>query len=851
MSQRRIVIFDSNAVIHRAYHALPPFTLKNGTPINAVYGYATVFFKVLETLKPDYLFAAFDVSGGSFRNEQFAQYKANRVKADQELYQQIPLVQDLMTGFQVPIIKQEGYEADDLIGTLAQIFGQDPDKEIIIVTGDMDCMQLITDNVFVYRLKKGVSDTVLVDSKTVQETYGVTPRQIIDLKGLQGDTSDNIPGVPGVGPKRAQTLLGRFHHVEGVYAFLDDYQEFTDIPKDQRTGLTKSLFGNLKENQDQAFLSKQLATIYTEVDLELSLPEPYTFPLKQGKETLRTFEFYSLIKRLSSEQLQAPSGQGTLLSSSVKTFEPRPSVATIEELQSPVHIWPQKDSVTLADPDHTYNASWAEIEHLLTSATHCVGAGVKSWMRQMNIDTRTFQAEIDDVEIMRYLLQPGDRDYDLETLCLTYGLSYDPEEPDRVLTHLYHILQKHLETKHLTPLYTTIERPLIPILAEMEKHGVFLDVKTLEEINQKVSEQITSLEQSIYSQAGTEFNINSPKQLSEILFERLEIPSKGLKRTSSGQISTSAQVLEELASTYSIVSHILSYRELAKLKSTYIDSLPYLRDDQDRIHTTYQQTITATGRLSSTNPNLQNIPVRSELGRDIRKCFRAPQGWKFLACDYSQIELRLAAHLSQDHNLMTVFTENQDVHTATAQGIYQVSQEEITKEMRSFAKTINFGILYGMGAYALSRNLGISYAEAQHMLEQYRQTYPELHTYIEQQQAFAKEHKYAQTEFGRIRDLSQYEGRRQQAELERIAVNMPIQGLQADIIKKAMITIDDYLRRADDIHMILQVHDELIFEVKEDHIEDYQDQIIDLMQSVYSASVPLQVEAHISDTWGG
>ena len=409
-----------------------------------------------------------------------------------------------------------------------------------------------------------------------------------------------------------------------------------------------------------------------------------------------------------------------------------------------------------------------------------------------------------------------------------------------------------MKPQHIEEVYNTIERPLLPVLARMEAIGVLFDIDKLQSTKDFVENKIKDLTQKIYSIAGEEFNLNSPKQLSQILFTKLALSPKGVKKTGSGQISTSADALESMRAEFEIVDLILQYREVAKLKSTYIDSLPLMMDKKGRIHTSYQQNIAATGRLSSVDPNLQNIPARSELGRQIKQCFVAPKNWTLLACDYSQIELRLAAHLAQDKAMLEIFSQGQDFHTATAQRVYGVNSEDITKEMRTFAKTINFGILYGMGVVSLARNLKISRTEAQEFLARYREAYPELHEYMESLKQFARQHGYAQTEYGRIRDLSNIDIRnpRNQALLERIAVNMPIQGLQADIIKLAMIQIDEYLREKQDIHMILQVHDELVFEVEQDEVDLYQKKIVNIMESVYKASIPIKVGVTIKDYWG-
>lgn len=846
-------MFDSNAVIHRAYHALPPFTTKDGQIVNAVYGYASLLMKVMAELKPDALIASFDVSGKTFRHEQFEEYKAQRKKMDDDLAAQIPLVKELVRTLDIPVLELKGYEADDVIGTIAQMVAGTKGYELIIVTGDMDTMQLVVDGkVQVYGLRKGVNDVVLYDEQAVIDKYSIRPDQVRDFKGLKGDQSDNIPGVPGIGDKRAVELISHFETLEAVLAYVEKFEDFTDIPKEERYGLTKAVFGNLKEFTNQAIFSKELATILTDVPLEFELSQidEYEFPLDKAREVFSRFEFFSLIKRLP--QPAPRTSQGSLLSTpSEQSSNLLDQVTNVSDLQDPIGIWFEKDTWTLVDSSSRYSASQEEVWQLLEQERSVIGYSLKPTVRAMLMEGRNPQAQIDDIELMAYLVQPGERKYDLESLALELGINYQPEQAYASLIPVWSAIKEQLSDKQVLSVYEDIERPLLYVLAEMEAAGVFFDTDALVETKQYVDTRISELTTQIYAISGEEFNLNSPKQLSEILFERLGISTKGLKKTSGGQVSTSAEVLETLADEYEIAKYILEYRELAKLKSTYIDVLPTLRDEQGRIHTTYQQTVAATGRLSSIDPNLQNIPARSELGRKIKHAFRAPARKKLLACDYSQIELRLASHLSGDQHMQDIFRLGKDFHAATAARVYDVSEEAVTKEMRSFAKTINFGILYGMGSVSLGKNLGIPRKEAQDFLEKYRAAYPQLHEYIDQQKEFAREHGYSVTEYGRIRDLSGFDSKnpRLRSMMERIAVNMPIQGLQADIIKIAMIQIQDRIRNDDGIQMLLQVHDELVFEVEESKAEEYATIITELMESVYQAEVPILVDSEIHDYW--
>lgn len=859
--KKKIVILDSNAVIHRAYHALPPFTTADGVMVNAVYGYAKLLLKVIKDIKPDIVLAAFDVAGDTFRHEQFENYKANRVAADQDLYDQIPLVKEMLEAIEIPILELAGYEADDIIGTIAEQTSK-TSNELIIVTGDMDTMQLVKPQILVYTLRKSINDTVIFDTEGVIAKYQIHPDQVCDFKGLKGDPSDNIPGVPGIGDLRAVNLLRRFETLENIYKFVDQYKQFEDIAKDNREALTKSIFENLKNNKEQAFFSRELATIITDAPIGEVVHDSidYTFPVEKAKEIFKHFEFYSLVKELNTQLEKANNHK------SQTSFWGQADISPVVEPENvetgkfynlsqltnlPLAIWAGEEVYIAIDAKgQRAKVSEKELRELLASEQTLICADIKPIIRELY--PFELKAKLQDVILMAYLITPGERQLSLEAVCGAYGVGYNSTQSELVLHQLYKLIVSKMQALHIEEVYNLIERPLLPVLAKMEAVGVLFDEFKLQSTKTFVEDKIAILTRDIYALAGEEFNLNSPKQLADILFNKLNLSVKGVKKTNGGQVSTSAQALESMRSEFEIVDLILQYREVAKLKSTYIDSLPTLMDKNGRIHTTYQQNIAATGRLSSVDPNLQNIPARGELGRQIKNCFVARQNWTLLICDYSQIELRLAAHLSQDSAMLEIFRQNIDFHTATAQRVYGVDPKEVTKEMRSFAKTINFGILYGMGATSLAQNLKIKRAEAQVFLDKYRQAYPELNDYMESLKQFARKHGYAQTEYGRIRDLSNIDIRnpRNQALLDRIAVNMPIQGLQADIIKLAMIKIDEYLREKQDIYMILQVHDELVFEVKEDKAEQYKTKILEIMESVYRATIPIIVEAIVKDYWG-
>jgi DNA polymerase-1 len=861
---KKIVILDSNAVIHRAYHALPPFSTADGVMVNAVYGYAKLLLKVIKDIKPDIVLAAFDVAGDTFRHNQFEDYKANRVAADQDLYDQIPLVKELLQAIDIPILELSGYEADDVIGTVAEQTHK-TNNELVIVTGDMDTMQLVRPRISVYTLRKSINDTVIFDTEAVIAKYQIHPDQVRDFKGLKGDPSDNIPGVPGIGDLRAVNLLKRFETLENVYTFVDKYEKFEDIEKENREAFTKSIFENLKNNKEQAFFSRELATIIIDAPIGEVVNDSieYTFPVEKAKEIFKHFEFYSLVKELNTqlEKVNNHKAQTSFWGGAAKTVEAISNTDTTVEdnkyhnlnqlTNLPLAIYKNKDEYIVADAkSQKAKITETELRNLLQTEQTLICADIKPIIRQLY--PFEIKAKLQDVVLMAYLINPGERQLSLESVCNAYGVNYNSTQPELCLHQIYQVIIDKMKTLHIEAVYNTIERPLLLVLAKMEAKGVLFNTSKLQSTKNFVEDKIATLTRDIYALYGEAFNLNSPKQLADILFNKLQLSVKGVKKTNGGKVSTSAQSLETMRGEFEIVDLILQYREVAKLKSTYIDSLPTLMDNGGRIHTTYQQNIAATGRLSSVDPNLQNIPARSELGRQIKNCFVAPEDWTLLICDYSQIELRLAAHLSQDQAMLEIFRQGIDFHTATAQRVYGVKTEEVTKEMRSFAKTINFGILYGMGATSLAQNLKIKRAEAQIFLDKYRQAYPELNDYMESLKQFARKNGYAQTEYGRIRDLSNIDVRnpRNQALLDRIAVNMPIQGLQADIIKLAMIQIDESLADRDDIYMILQVHDELVFEVKTDKAEIYKDKILNIMESVYKATIPIKVEAVIKDFWG-
>jgi DNA polymerase I-like protein with 3'-5' exonuclease and polymerase domains len=711
--KKKLVLIDSNALIHRAFHALPALTTPKGELINAVYGFTTILFKVLKEVKPDYIACAFDYPSPTFRHKEYKEYKAHREKAPDELYDQIPKTQEVIKTLDIPIFEKKDYEADDLIASLAKKAKRSK-VEVIIVTGDLDELQLVDKQTKVYTMRRGFSDTVFYNQKAVVEKFGIKPEQLVDYKALRGDPSDNIPGVAGIGEKTASSLIKKYQNLENLY------QSLSQLPE-----RTKNL---LLIHKKEAFLSKKLVILVTDLPLLFNLKKCQVHTYDKNK-VIKLFErlgFRSLIKRL-----------------------------------------------------------WGG--------------------------------------------QEGGRTKNLTKIQPT----------------LFNNIKKNLNK--ITA--SKIDRSLEPVLVKMQTKGILIDVRVLNKLSVKINKELRNLEKKIYYHIGHEFNINSPQQLANALFDDLHLPV--IKKTKTGY-STDITVLQELVNTHPVIELILSYRELFKLKSTYLDALPKLVDKDGRIHTTYNQD-TSTGRLSSKNPNLQNIPVKSGLGQKIRKAFIAPKGYKLLTADYSQIELRIIASLSRDQSMMEFFRKNGDIHTQTAAEIFNTKVNKVNKEMRRIAKTVNFGIIYGMGPHGLSQTLKITYEEADEYIKKYFTFYPGVSNYIKKVKQKAHKKGYVETVFGRRRYLPEIKSSysRFQRAAERMAVNMPIQGTAADLIKLAMIQIDQELAKiSKDSAMLLQVHDELIFEVPKVDIKKVAELVKNKMENVYQLKVLIKVDLSVGDNWG-
>lgn len=787
--KKRIVLIDAHALIHRAYHALPNFVSGKGEPTGALYGLATMLMRAIEDLKPDYLVACFDLPKPTFRHAAFAGYKAHRKKTDDDLKEQLGRSRTLFTSFSIPIYESEGFEADDILGTIAKkLHGRD--MEIVIASGDMDTLQLVTgDEVKVLTLKKGLSDTVLYNEEKVNERFGFGPKLIPDYKGLAGDASDNIPGVKGIGDKTATILIGKFGTLENLYKALKKNEK-----KVLEAGVKERLVGLLKENEEEALFSKTLAEIRDDAPIDFILPEK---PWREAMSYEKVIEFFDEV------------GFGSLRERARRVFD-----------------GPKKEE---ADGVKTGGSGKEEEEKETVNPDTLKKAVVALWL----LDSEKIDADWEDVK----------------------GRTRK-ENPEEALE----VLEKEIQKEKLSFVYEKIELPLIPIVNRMKEHGITLNTVYLKKLSISEHERLSKIEKEIWKLTGGEFNINSPKQLGEVLFERLRLETKGVKKTGTGARSTNIDTLVLLKDAHPAIPLIIEHREHQKLLSTYIDALPELCAADGRLHATFLQNGAATGRFSSVNPNLQNIPTKGETGKLVRKAFVAPPGKTFIACDYSQVELRAAAVLSGDEKLLAVFHDDKDPHAAVAARVFGVPEKMVTEEMRRRAKVVNFGILYGMGILALKEALGTDRKEAQEFYDAYRNTFARLMIYLDEVKINARKSGYTETLFGRRRHLSLLRSPIPylRASGERMAINAPMQGTSADIIKLAMIDVDDFLRGKGlekDAALVLQVHDELIFEVTEEKASQISKEIARIMEKVVekhkkdSAVVPFPVSTHIGNSW--
>lgn len=808
--KKRLILLDSHAIIHRAYHALPEFMNSRGEPTGAIYGLATMLFKIITDLKPDYIIACFDLPKKTFRHIAYEDYKAGRAKADEALVSQLIRSRDFFKACSIPFYECEGFEADDLLGTIVeQLKNKKNEIDIIIASGDMDTLQLVDDNhVQVYTLKKGINDTILYNEKKVFERFGFSPDKLPDYKGLRGDPSDNIIGIKGIGEKTATILISKYGTVENIYKAINKNNEELKL-----IGITDRVLTLLKEGEEEALFSKTLATIRPDAPIKFELPKNNwreTVDKNKVADFFRELEFKSLQNRF----LNLLDGRGG-------------------RVQSPSSI---------------------EVQPSFSKMTSRAGGFDTSNTKEEPISEEQ-NNKINRAKIAYWLLNSERTNPDTDEV-IHYKGSNSMEEAIK-------LLEGDIKKENLTYVYENIEIPIIPIIDKMEKNGILVDVSYLNKISKEYHKDLEILEKNIWKEAGVEFNINSPKQIGEILFTKLGLSVKGIKKSAGGSISTRESELEKLKDLHPIIGEILKHRELQKLLSTYIDTIPSQVGTDGRLHAHFIQAGTTTGRFASNNPNLQNIPIKTERGKNIRNAFIAPKGYVLASFDYSQIELRVAALMSQDPYFIKAFRDGRDIHSAVAMKVFAVNEEDVTYDMRRRAKVINFGILYGMGVNALKQNLGTDRKDAQIFYDNYFAQFPTIAAYLESIKNFAKSHGYTETLFGRKRYFPGIKSPLPfiKAMAERMATNAPIQGTAtADIIKIGMKKVDDVLREKgliDEVRLVLQVHDELVYEIKEDKIKESVKIIEDAMKNVIPdeflkdmEKVPLLVSAVYGKTWG-
>ena len=906
--RRTFAVIDGNSLMHRAFHAVPPtMNAPDGRPTNAIFGFLNMFLKMIDAFNPDGVVVAFDKGKPRVRMEMLPQYKAQRPPMDPDLHAQFPMIKELLGALNVPILQSEGWEGDDILGTMARL-GEQAGCDMLLVTGDRDMYQLVTEHVNVVSTRKGLSDVAIMTPESVDDLYhGITPALVPDFYGLKGDTSDNIPGVPGIGPKKASALIAQYGSLDEVIAHADE---------------VKGKMGeNLRAHIDDALLSRKVATIRTDAPVELDF-EATSFPAfsadevsaalgtlgitamqnrflaligDEGGAAASTFEIPAVLRAAAGDA----GALGAVAAEVSRVIDAGEWVAAVVDddkeegalfgLTRTLWLATSKGLFALEEGD---SGAAAEVEGF--NFAHGVIAGVlarlfmegrvaspdmKALLHELSpIDSSELElmdplavdsTRIFDTVVAAYLLDSDRSEFDEVYLADTYlqmalpaargaeGAGEDAPAPaarTAALTlALVAPLRDRMARENAANVFDGIEMPLVPVLAKMERAGMLVDPDRLHSLSEGLATQIADVERSIRDLAGDEtFNIGSPMQLSHVLFDVMGLPTKGLKKTKRGYYSTNAKVLSDLARDHEIVRLILDWREKSKIKSTYLDTLGPLRRGDGRVHTTYNQTITATGRLSSSDPNLQNIPTRSELGRTVKTAFSAGEGSVFLAVDYSQIELRLLAHLSGDEHLVRAFNEGEDFHAETAARVFGVPVSEVTPDLRSRAKAVNFGIVYGQQAYGLSQSLHISMAEARDMIDRYYEAYPGVRTFLDNVVARAKQTGYAETMYGRRRHIPELKAKNPQLRGfgERTAMNHPMQGTAADIIKIAMARVS---RRLEEegfaAHMILQVHDELDFECPVNEVERLTTMVRDVMEHVVDLRVPLIAEASTGVTW--
>ena len=861
---KKLLILDSNSILNRAFYGVRYLSAKDGTPTNAIYGFLNILLKLIKEQEPDYICAAFDVKAPTFRHKQYEGYKAQRKPMPEGLAAQMPLAKDVLRAMGVTILEKEGYEADDIIGTVARLC-EESEISCFIATGDKDDLQLASDKtkVILTVTKSGYNETIIYDDKAVKEKYHVTPTEFIDVKALMGDPSDNIPGVKGVGEKTAMSLIEKHHSIEYIYENIDGI------------GLKGAMLQKMKDGREMAFMSKELATINRNTPIEFNAEECVFDGFENNGELyeiLKRLELNSIIKKLDlSGGDNVKENEDIFKDFSYQVGDKNmingDKVTVVLDFDgdniSSAAVGAGNNAVVLNEQD--------DIKELLEDDSIAkVMFDVKEAIVKLNgrIDIKNIS---DDTAIAAYLVDPAKNEYTIEKLASEYfgtviekpevkQLSLlDDVETDRseylakcavALGVLNERIGDKIKENGQEKLYHEVELPLVTVLAHLEINGFLVDDNQLKEFADKLGEKIDALTNEIYMLAGEEFNINSPKQLGVILFEKLEL--KPVKKTKTGY-ATNADVLEKLRDKHPIVNFIMEYRQLAKLKSTYCDGLTaVVNPNTHRIHSVFTQTVTVTGRLSSTEPNLQNIPTRTELGREIRKMFVAKEDYVLVDADYSQIELRVLAHIANDETMINAFRNNEDIHAVTASQVLGIPLEDVTKEQRSSAKAVNFGIVYGIGEFSLAQDLHISVKEAKAYIESYLEKYHGVRNYMESIKEQAKKDGYVKTMLNRIRYIPELKSPNYNIRQfgERVALNTPIQGTAADIIKLAMVRVDNRLiNEGLKSKLILQVHDELIVEAHKDEVDKVKQILSEEMQGAMELNVPLKVDMSTGHSW--
>lgn len=860
----KLLALDSNSIMNRAFYGIKALSTKNGEFTNAIYGYLNILLSIINEVNPDAIACTFDLKAPTFRHIMYEGYKAQRKGMPEELASQMPIIKEILTDMGYKILELEGYEADDILGTLAKMCTESND-DCVIATGDRDSLQLVSDkvNVRLASTKAGKAESLLYDTNAVFEKYGVYPKELIDVKALMGDTSDNIPGVAGIGEKTATGLIAKFHSLDNVYENIDD------------PFIKKSVKEKLINDKEKAYLSRKLGEINQNVPIEITLDD--LIPKQMNKEKvyaiLKRLEMNSMIKKLALDNITLNPAMAV---DSENKAENSPIAKKIEfyQIENLNNISINHDEklfinlifdndiakeFCFLNGNNAYSLAIGEnstakiFEFLAKHSENIVCHSAKPIYKYAIKNNINFEIICFDTEIASYILEPSSSSYIFENLIEEYNCkSLDENETVAKLQSLENLYLKQLDlikSQNEFELLTEIEQPLTYVLASMEYYGFEIDKEGLSKFGSEIETSLNEITKRIYELAETEFNINSPKQMGEVLFEKLNLPAK--KKTKSGY-STDVTVLEELEDKHPIIPQILEYRKLAKIKSTYVEGFLKLIDDEGRIHTSFQQTETRTGRISSTEPNMQNIPVRTELGANLRKYFTATDGMVLVDADYSQIELRVLAHMADDTNMRDAFISGEDIHLNTASQVFNLPPLFVTPIMRSRAKAVNFGIVYGIGAFSLAKDIGVTVSEADKYIKNYLHTYSGVKEFMSNSIEFAKENGYATTLYGRRRYIPELKAsnRFTKAFGERVAMNMPIQGTAADIIKLAMVKVFNRLKNSNlNARLILQIHDELIVECPKENAEICKKILTEEMQSAVKLSVPLIADANIGNSW--